>query len=327
MQDALRGLAAAIAGSGGVLLCGEPGSGRELFARAIHAANGAAYSGGIEDLLRRSMRPLANGRPFVAIDCADRESLEQRLFGTPRGQDLSGEALERIKEGSALHAGVGGTLLLRQVPEMPPRLQQRLARILRDGEAWLERYTGAAAPTQVALRAMGTAERTEGETLVPELHKRMTHAVIAVPPLRARREDVPGLVRCLVADICGAMPTDGKTVSRQAVDLLAALPWRGNVTELETLLRTLVHRVPGRQIRLADVLAHVRLDGHVTTSMYSGTLKEARERFEREYVAAVLEQHRGRMAEAARALGLQRTNLYRKVRQLSVRRLAGRPLL
>jgi DNA-binding NtrC family response regulator len=81
-----------------------------------------------------------------------------------------------------------------------------------------------------------------------------------------------------------------------------------------------VSKVPGRQIKLSDVLARVRLDGQPATASYSGTLKEAREQFEREYVAAVLDRHRGRMSEAARALGLQRTNLYRKVRQLSVQR-------
>jgi two-component system nitrogen regulation response regulator NtrX len=102
--------------------------------------------------------------------------------------------------------------------------------------------------------------------------------------------------------------------------LLAALPWRGNFTELRGLLRTLVLKSPGRLIRLADVLDNIRLDGGSSSSTAGGTLKEARDRFEREYVAAVLEQHHGRMAEAARALGIQRTNLYRKVRQLAVAR-------
>jgi DNA-binding NtrC family response regulator len=149
--------------------------------------------------------------------------------------------------------------------------------------------------------------------------------VISVPPLRQRREDVPGLVRLLLRGIAtrsGMRPVD---VTDQALDLLTALPWKGNLTELELLLRRLAARAPGRRIRLADVLAHVRLDGQPAAG-YGGTLREARESFERDYVAAVLDQHRGRMAEAARALGLQRTNLYRKVRQLSVRRRVKRPL-
>jgi DNA-binding NtrC family response regulator len=86
-------------------------------------------------------------------------------------------------------------------------------------------------------------------------------------------------------------------------------------------------KVPGRRIRLADVLSHISLDGAPSSFAIAGTLKtlkEARDQFEREYVAAVLRQHNGRMAEAATALGIQRTNLYRKVRQLSVERPAGR---
>jgi DNA-binding NtrC family response regulator len=93
--------------------------------------------------------------------------------------------------------------------------------------------------------------------------------------------------------------------------------------ELCGLLRALVVKVSGRMIRLSDVLANIRLDGSAVTFHGRGTLKEARERFEREYVAAILELHRGRMAEAARALGIQRTNLYRKIRQLAVQRKNG----
>ena len=324
MQDALRGLDAAIASPGGVLLCGEPGSGRELFARAIHHATWKSFSGPLEGLLRLSMRRPPNGRPFVTIDCGNRDAFEERLFGTvlPVGAVPD---VEQIAEHSLLHASLAGTLVLHQAAEMPARLQVRLARILRDGEVRLKRTDGEALVIQVPIRAMATAASPRGGALVPELLERLSRAVVNVPPLRSRREDMPGLVRCLLGDLCEAAGLEPKTASRQAIELLAALPWRGNVRELEVLLRALVGKVSGRQIRLVDVLAHVRLDGQPATTTYSGTLREAREQFEREYVAAVLEQHRGRMSEAARALGLQRTNLYRKVRQLSVqRRPSGR---
>jgi two-component system, NtrC family, nitrogen regulation response regulator NtrX len=148
---------------------------------------------------------------------------------------------------------------------------------------------------------------------------------IHMPPLRRRREDIPALVRYLLADICEELDLPGKTVSTQATELLAALPWRRNVLELQDLLRTLAVQTPGRLIRLADILARVELEGGSAqpTFEYTGTLKQARARFERDYVAAVLEQHHGRMGEAAKALGIQRTNLYRKVRQLSVKRRAA----
>jgi transcriptional regulator with AAA-type ATPase domain len=138
MQDAIRGLEAAIGGSGGVLLCGEPGSGRELFARAIHEAGQTIHHGDVESLLRRAMRGLPDGRPFVSIDCADRVSLEARLFGGGGPAEKGAAELDRVGEQSAIHAGAGGTLVLKQLPEMPLRMQARLARILRDGEVLVQ---------------------------------------------------------------------------------------------------------------------------------------------------------------------------------------------
>jgi len=326
MQDALRELEAALGSLGGVLLCGEPGSGRALFARAIHQAWTRPHEGPIENLLRRAMREPLHGRPFVPVDCGDRESLEERLFGRFRPSTSESGTLDHIDEGCALHAGFGGTLYLRQLTDMPPRIQNRLARILRDGEVVVHKNGELDRTCQAAIRLIATTERQGPTDLVYDLQRRVSHAVISVPPLRARREDIPGLVRCLASDLSLSAGLAQKSASTQAIDLLSALPWRGNVSELEALLRRLVAKVPGRQIRLADVLAHVRLDGQPAAAMYGGTLKEARESFERDYVAAVLEQHRGRMGEAAKALGLQRTNLYRKVRQLSVRRRPGRQL-
>ena len=269
MQDAMGKLAAAVQHPGGVLVSGEPGSGRESFARAIHLASGSDTTGSVERLLLMAMRGHRTDRPFVRIDSADRSGLEERLFGLAAiGPDDDSVELERLAEGSAIACAHRGTLYIRHLPEMPRRL----------------------------------------------------HIAIDVPPLRERRDDVPALVRCLLTDLCVAAEQPPKAASRQAVELLCALPWPGNIGELEALLRVLVSHVPGRHIRLAHVLDYVRLDGRPAIASYTGTLKEARDRFERDYVAAVLDRHRGRMAEAAKALGLQRTNLYRKVRQLAVER-------
>jgi DNA-binding NtrC family response regulator len=268
------------------------------------------------------MQRHSSHRPFVALDCSDRLGLEERLFGLATlssGEAITG--LEQLTAACIVTAAHGGTLVLRHLPEMPVRLQTRLARLLRDGEAHIVRSGSEPALVPIAVRVVGTAER-EGE-LVPELARRLP-VTINVPPLRERREDIPGLVRCLLGELSMAAGVAPKVASRQATELLSALPWRGNVSELEALLRTLVTHTPGRQIRLAHVLEYVRLDGRATVTTYTGTLKEARECFERDYVAAVLDRHRGRMAEAAKTLGLQRTNLYRKVRQLSVTRGSGK---
>jgi two-component system, NtrC family, nitrogen regulation response regulator NtrX len=322
MQAAVNALQAALQTPGGVLLCGEPGSGREVFARAIHTATHEQFDGSVERLLRTSMRRTPNGRPFVVVDCGVIENLENRLFGC----DLSGSSgevngLDRIKEGSKLHQALDGTVLFRQLTEMPGGLQARLSRILRDGQVRVEKLDGQTVTQAVSVRAIATIDLPAGdERVLLELRKRLGQSTISVPPLRERREDIPALVRYILRDFCASQSIPAKSASTQAMQLLTALPWQGNIKELRGLLRTLVLKVPGQLIRLADILANTRLEGGANTFSYGGPLKEARERFEREYVAAVLAQHQGRMAEAAKALGIQRTNLYRKVRQLSVQR-------
>jgi two-component system nitrogen regulation response regulator NtrX len=142
-----------------------------------------------------------------------------------------------------------------------------------------------------------------------------------MPPLRNRREDIPALANCFLREICRARRVPPKTLSRPALSLIAALPWRGNAVELRTMLDAIVSGLAGgKGIGLDDVLAHVRLDGGSVTFAERGTLRQARARFEREYIGHVLEQHHGRISEAAKVLGIQRTNLYRKLRSLRVDR-------
>ncbi len=156
-----------------------------------------------------------------------------------------------------------------------------------------------------------------------DLLRRLAVIRIDMPPLRRRREDIPALANYFLREICASRRLPPKVVSRPALLLISALPWRGNAAEMRTLLETVVGAVPdSRGIGLEDVLAHVRLDGGSTSFPDGGTLKQARSRFEREYIGAVLEQHKGRISEAAVALGIQRTNLYRKMRALRV--TAGR---
>ena len=264
----------------------------------------------------------------MAVDCSNGRDVEQRLFGLPEAP-AEPSALERVGIESVIHRAHGGTLFLRAVQELPARAQVRLARVLRDGEICTgtpdERAAIAAAKFRLIAASDASCAEGDEDRLVPDFRRRLHPHRIDMPPLRRRKEDIPGLVRWLLADICGSLSIPTKSASRHAVALMSALPWRGNLRELRDLLRALSLKVPGPLIRLADLLDNVHLDGRVVAFGGGGTLREARERFEREYVAAVLEQHHGRMAEAARALGLQRTNLYRKVKQLSVQRRRAGP--
>jgi DNA-binding NtrC family response regulator len=136
--------------------------------------------------------------------------------------------------------------------------------------------------------------------------------------LRQRREDIPVLATHFLKEVCRNGDKPLKTLTRPALTLLAALPWRGNAPELRGLLERLVLLVPQGLIRLEDVLAHTQIEGSPSPSGPDATLKQARARFERDYIAAVLPHQHGRIAEAARVRGIQRTNLYRKMRRLNL---------
>jgi DNA-binding NtrC family response regulator len=321
MVDAVAGLEQALVADGGVIIRGERGTGGDVFARAIHLSSTGAGVYGVSDLLARAVETTApNGTPFVVFDCAVANGVERRLFGSD--VERSGpEALDTVGDASALYEALGGTLVLENLADLPSRLQMRLARILRDGEVRVDAMEKA---LRVALRPIALIEPTDDEGVIPDLRRQLSQTIISIPPLRERRDDLPALIRLHLADICAGLNLPPKRASRQAVALLSALPWPGNLQELDGLLRVLVLKASDRVIRQADVLSNIRLQGGPTTLMYGGSLKQARARFEREYVASVLAQHHGRMTEAAKTLGIQRTNLYRKVRQLSVaRRRAG----
>jgi DNA-binding NtrC family response regulator len=325
MQVALRAAREAVSAPGGVLIFGEVGSGRETLARAIHAAATSPGGRSLDQWLQQRPSTVGSLMPFVTVECATTPNLEQRLFG--RTSTAGRDGLESTSRSGLLLKASDGMLFLRSLQEMPRRVQSRLARVLRDGEVWLEAGDASrvVAVTSRVAASMDATTAADGETLVPELRQRLTVHQMDVPPLRQRRDDLPALVRLMLVDVCCSRHLPLRSASLQATSLLSALPWRGNLNELRALLEALVGRVAGRRIRLADVLANVRLDGADVTFSSGGTLREARARFEREYVSAVLEQHQGRMADAAKALGVQRANLYRKVRQLAVRRTVPVP--
>jgi DNA-binding NtrC family response regulator len=292
----------------GVLIRGEEGTGRQVVARAIHA--------------------LHNDNPaaFVVVDCAlfDGDELEVGLFGAAaRGPADQIRGLERVSRIGRLHDARRGTLYLQNVAEAPARVQMRLSRLLRDREAALAESNQTIDFDVRPMAGVGPGFETavhEGRVR-DDLARRLSVLRIDVPPLRNRREDIAALANYFLRDICAARRVAAKTFSRSALSLLAAMPWRGNAAELQSVLTEVVAGVhEARSITLDDVLAHVRLDGAGASFGNGGTLKQARARFERDYIASVLEQHRGRISDAAKALGIQRTNLYRKMRSLRVNR-------
>jgi len=310
MREVMHVIARAAKMRAGVVVRGEDGTGRQVVARAVHAAQ------------------LKNDASFIVVDCAAREAeqLEAALFGavlparegsgTPRG-------LERLTRGSRIHAAIGGTLYVQHIADASTRIQARLARVLRDREAILVE-TGQ--PILVDVRPMTSVDASidvalEEGRVREDLFRRLSVIRIDMPALRNRREDIPALANLFVHEICASLRVPHKTMSRAALSLVSALPWRGNATELRAVLEAVLRSVAAsRNIGIEDVLSHIHLDGGAVAEGGRGTLREARARFEREYIATVLEQHQGRISEAARALGIQRTNLYRKMRALNVNR-------
>ena len=311
MREVMSAIARAAAVRAGVLVRGEDGTGRQVVARAVHA-----------------LQPTAEAA-FVAIDCASDDGLEATLFGSQAHEskserrDEGSRTLERLSRQSRLFDAIGGTLYLQNLVDAPARVQARLARVLRDREAVLIE-TGKSIP--VALRPMAGVDAAidaavEEGRVRDDLFRRVAAVRIDVPPLRNRRQDIPALANAQLRAICAAAGVSPKTLSGSALSLLSALPWRGNAVEMRSVLQNIVSALDERRtIALEDVLAHVRLDDASIAVSNGGTLKQARARFEREYISNVLEQHRGRISDAAKALGIQRTNLYRKMRSLRVAR-------
>lgn len=301
----------------GVIIRGEDGTGRQVAARAIHQAEA---------------RPGKRNGAFVCVNCApdDAERLESALFGDPAPPhgDLASRGLEGVSRHSLLYEARDGTLYLQQVADAGARVQARLARVLRDREAVLVE-TGETIGLDIRPMA-GVDPGFEGAVregrVREDLERRLAVILIDMPPLRNRCEDIPALANYLLRDVCAARGLSPSTLLRPALTLISALPWRDNASELQLLLENVVAGLAdGRSIGLEDVLAHVRLGGDSAVLETGRTLRQARARFERDYVAAVLKQHRGRVGETAKALGIQRTNLYRKMRTLRVRRLARQP--
>jgi DNA-binding NtrC family response regulator len=312
MREVITQVAKAATSQAGLMLTGEPGTGRGLVARAIHAGshNGSA--------------------PFVALDCRALlpAEAEQALFGAPAGNGAAGggnggtrggSGVEIVHPGSLLHASRGGTLVFRNLDELPVRVQARLATLFRDREFRTRPNGGTQlfSVRPVAIVEPGFQALVDDGRVRPDLFRRFAEFQIQIPALRERRDDITALAQMFVAQACQVLNIETKVTDTAAQTVLAALPWHGNVREMKDLLESLVQATPEVTITLRTLLEHITLDApNGVHPALGASLREARQRFEREYIAAVVAQHHGRIPDAAKSLGIQRTNLYRKLRAL-----------
>ena len=286
--------------SGALLVC-ERGADAESIARELHARG----------------RPAA--APFVSIDCGanDAARLERTIFGQPPA--VASSDVEAVSPDSCAAAARGGTLFLDDVVELPATLQARLARMVRDGEM---RVNGDIVATE--FRVVGSAPPSIDTDLREhrfraDLYRRLAVSRIDLPPLRTRLEDVPALACRLAEELSATNGTDAaRSFAPASLALLSAVTWPGNLAELREVVDGLMRTSSTDVIQLEHVLPALQLERTAPVFAPNGTLRDARIKFERDYISAVLQHHGWRMAEAAQALGIQRPNLYRKARQLGI---------
>ena len=285
---------------GGILITAEAGADVESVAREIHHRG----------------RPA--GAPFVAVHCdaGDAATIDRLLFGQPA--PATATDLEPVAPASGIAAARGGTLYLHAVTELRASTQAQLARIARDGEVRIDGVPVATVLRFTASALPGVEADVHAHRFRADLYRRLSAVRLDLPPLRDRPRDIPELVMQLMDESCAVTGCPARTFTQAALALFGALTWPGNLAEL----RTAVHRVMAGAgddvVQIEHILPALQLNRPHTPFVPSGNLREARQRFERDYIAAVLQHHDWRMAPAAQALGIQRPNLYRKARQLGI---------
>jgi len=282
-----------------VCILGETGTGKELIARAVH---------------ERSPR---KNSPFITVNCAavPSELIESELFGHEKGA-FTGAAARHLGKFEQAH---GGTLFLDEIGDMPAAMQAKLLRLLQEGE--LERI-GGERPISVNTRVIVATHRNL-DALVrkgafrEDLYHRIFVFPITLPPLRERRDDVPLLAEHFAKQVADQNGWKARGFTPEALEQLAAYAWPGNVRELRNVVERLLlltdEAVDAATVR--QVLSGRSAD---SASGATGTLSERVTAFERDIVLAELTAHRYRAAETARALGLERSHLYKKCQQLGI---------
>jgi DNA-binding NtrC family response regulator len=294
-------IARAAASEARVLISGEHGTGKELVAHALHAAS-----------RRRS-------HPFIKVNCAaiPAELLESELFGHERGA-FTGAVARRLGK---FERAQEGTLLLDEIGDMNPTTQAKLLRVLEEGE--LERLGGERV-VRLDVRVIASTNRDlprlmRGGQFRPDLYHRLKVIPIEVPPLRQRPEEIPLLVRHFLDHFCDAYGRPRRRFSAEALELLCAYPWPGNVRELRNLMERCVIMADGEEVRAGAIRALLAGgDSAEEEPEQSMTLAEALEAHERRLLRRALAEARGNIAAAARALGLDRSNLHRRLRRLKL---------
>jgi two-component system nitrogen regulation response regulator NtrX len=292
-----------------VLISGENGTGKELAARAIH---------------QQSPR---RDRPFIEINCAaiPESLIESELFGYEKGAFTG--ATEQKK--GRLELANGGTLFLDEIGDMSLPTQAKMLRVLEEREF---QRVGGTKTHRMDARIIAASNKVLSEEIRrgrfrEDLFYRLNVIPLTVPPLRERREDIPLLARHFLERFSREQGATTKRLTEEAAARLTSYAWPGNVREMKNYIERLVIMVPdgvvdaSRLLPLGNLITPaapppVLSDGPVQP------LKQARAQFERDHILRALDTHRWNISRTAEALGIERSHLHRKIRELGIR---GKP--
>ncbi len=300
MQEVTK-LIAKVAPTGStVLITGESGTGKEVVARAIHQAS-----------------PLRN-KIFLPVNCAaiPESLLESQLFGHVRGS-FTGAISNQ--EGLFSRAR-GGTIFLDEIGDMPLGLQSKLLRVVESREIL---PVGATTPVKVDVRLIAATNRdlakmaAEG-TFREDLYYRLNVVNIHLPPLRDRREDIPGLIEFLIERHRRELKRPFRGVDNAALKVLMSQPWKGNVRELDNVIEHAMIVGEGEWITLADLPRALRDKGDGLPDVVGDDLRQALRAYEKIHIESVLRRTGNDKRTAAEKLGLSLSSLYRKIEELSI---------
>jgi len=287
--------------NGRVLIYGESGSGKELIAHALHA-----------------MSPRA-AMPFVEVNCAaiPEDMIESELFGHVKNV-FANSPQPKIGKFEKAH---GGTLFLDEVGDMSLRTQSKVLRALDE-----QRFepVGASDSMQVDARVVAATNKNLDEEIErgnfrEDLFYRLNVIPFYVPPLRERSEDIPTLADHFLNEFTTAYGRKPKELTPEAYRVLKEYHWPGNVRELRNLMERIVILYPQTRVDARHIpVTGTRRLGQERTVQRFASLQEVRETAERDYILMKLEEAGGNVSRTAEMLGLERSNLYRKMRTLGI---------
>ncbi len=304
--DAMRRVMAQVervaASESRVCILGETGTGKELVARTLH---------------ERSPR---SAGPFVTLNCAavPAELIESELFGHEKGSftGASGQHIGKFEQADR------GTIFLDEIGDMPLQMQAKLLRVLEEGE--VERIGGNKAIAVNVRVVVATHHDLEARVREGAFRQDLFHRIfvfpLMLPPLRERREDIPALVEHFAEQVCAQNGWKAVPFAAEAMQALQSHAWPGNVRELRNMVERLMLLATDGQVDLPTVESALPKGSAAATgtATASGPLSDRVQGFEREVILAELKRTHHNMSLAAKALGLERSHLYKKAEQLGI---------